>query len=337
MVARWTGMRSILSTALLSAALAAGCTVGATGPADTGGGGGDGGGGGGGGGGAAVENAQIAGDITDGATWSGTIELTADATIKSGADIIVAAGAEIIAVQGATLYVEGSLAVEGTAAAPVSIVPADGATTWSGIVVQSGGSATLANATGRDVAALLYCHEGAVFCGLDAVEFTSIGQVLVASGPAEIKNSRISDLANAGVMIKTGADVTITDSYIVTSSHDIIVATGGNLTIDHSEIGGAQGSYEHCSVHIGSAASVSVTNSNIISAVYGVMIGGTDGAVFQYNNFFENDPGNDILEVGTNANADFRYNYWDQGAPTLPDFDTSEPAAALIAEAGPRI
>jgi len=68
-----------------------------------------------------------------------------------------------------------------------------------------------------------------------------------------------------------------------------------------------------------------------------MMLGGTNGAVMQYNNFVENDAGQDISEVGVNTLVDLRYNYWDQGAPALgAAYDVSMPAAARIADAGPR-
>ena len=67
-----------------------------------------------------------------------------------------------------------------------------------------------------------------------------------------------------------------------------------------------------------------------------MMIGNTTGAVVQYNNIVDNQ--NDILEVGTNSGVDMRYNYWSGGAPDLGTaYDTSSPAAASYAEAGPRL
>ncbi len=280
----------------------------------------------------------IAGEITSSTTWSGAVELAADATIAAGVEVTIAAGTAFTAADGAKLRVLGTLVVAGDASANVTMEPAAGAISWGGIVAEAGGAVTIEHARGSDVASLLYCHSGALTCAIRRAEFSSIGNALIAESVASIEKSSFVELANGGVTVRAGGDLTITDTYLITSDHDLVIASGGRLTIDHSEIGGAQGSYEHCDLHIGGAEAVSVTNSNIISGIYGVMIGATDGAVFQRNNFMGNDPGNDILQIGTNSNGDMRFNYWDQGAPALAGvFDTSSPAAQPHPDAGPRM
>lgn len=280
---------------------------------------------------------QIAGSITASGTWTGTITLTADATIESGVTIHVAPGTVFEAKMGTTLRVKGTLQVEGTAAAPVTMNPTVDAQTWAGIVVDAGGAATIAHATGDHAATLLYCHAGAVTCVLDHVTWSDVGSALVAEDDASILSSRISKMSNGGISMTAGT-VTIRDSYILTSTGDLVVQNGGALVIEYSEIGEAIGSYEHCDLHINGAESLRISHSNIRAAVYGMMIGGTSGAVMQYNNFVENDAGNDVSPVGENTAVDLRFNYWDQGAPTGlgAAYDVSSPAAARIADAGPR-
>jgi len=288
--------------------------------------------------GAPTSNAQISGDITSNQAWSGEIELSADATIKAGVVVTMAAGTTFTGAQGALLRVEGELSVNGTAAEPVTMNPVDGAGGWGGFVAESGGKVALHNITGTKVATLLNCASGALECILDGVHFTGFGKVIDASAPATLMASDVSDMANAGIAIKPGADVHIVDSKIWTSTHDIVVQTGGDLLIEYSEIGGANLSYEHCDIHIGAADSFTIRYSNMVDAVYGMMLGNTTNAVIQYNNFIGNDPGHDLSPIGPNTAADVRYNYWDQGAPSLgADYDTSSPASAKITEAGPRI
>jgi hypothetical protein len=279
---------------------------------------------------------EISGVISADATWAGEIQLLASATIASGVSVTIVAGSSFIAADGAKLTVEGTLLVAGTAAEPVSMVPAVGAVSWAGMVAESGGSVTLRYATGIDVATLLYCHAGATGCAIEDSDFEGMGNAMVAEATATLERSRFVDLANGGVTVRSGGELTIVDTTLLTSSGDIVVQQGGDLVIDHSEVGGAQGSYEHCDLHIGSASSVTITNSNIISGVYGMMIGGTTNAVIQYNNWEGND--GDISEVGINSNVDLRYNYWDQGAPSMgAAYDTSSPASARLTDAGPRI
>jgi hypothetical protein len=164
-----------------------------------------------------------------------------------------------------------------------------------------------------------------------------IGKAVEIYAPATIDRTTINEMNNAGVTIGAGGDLTITDSVLLQSSHDLIVMSGGSLSMTYSSIGGAQSSYEHCNYHIGSADSIVVTDSIIGSSVYGIMLGNIDGSVWTNNNFTENNPGNDVLDLGGVTNADMRQNYWDQGAPAPgAGYDTSTPLAAPNPSAGPR-
>ncbi|MBK9030244.1 MAG: hypothetical protein IPL61_02705 [Myxococcales bacterium] len=280
---------------------------------------------------------EISGAITADQAWSGTVTLVADATIEAGVTVTVAAGTVFQARMGTTLRVAGTLLVDGTAAAPVTMNPTADAMTWAGVVVDSGGAATLTYAQGANVATLLYCHAGATACVLDHVTFTDMNKALQAEADALIDHGVLTRVGNGGVTIMAG-DVVIRDTKILTSSGDVIVQNGGAMTLEYAEVGEAMGSYEHCDLHINSATALRIVHSNIRAAVYGMMIGGTDGAVIQFNNFVENDPAKDISEVGTNTAVDLRFNYWGNGAPVGLGgaYDVSSPAAAVIADAGPR-
>ena len=107
---------------------------------------------------------------------------------------------------------------------------------------------------------------------------------------------------------RTGGDVLVSDSFFFESSHDIIVQNGGALAIDHAEIGSAD-TYEHCEVHINGGDAFSMTNSVIHGGVYGIMFGGIDGGLINFNNIAENN--NDVLDLGGALNADLRYNWVD--------------------------
>lgn len=263
--------------------------------------------------------------------------MTADTAIAPGVTVTVAPGSWFEAAEGTFLRVSGTLSMAGSVAEPVTVYPVAGAPSWGGFTAEDGGMVELVNVTGEHVSALLFCKANALSCRMDGVHFVHMGNAIITNAPSEIVGSYLEDMANAGVSVRVGADLTIVDSYVLTSEHDLIVTQGGSrLTIDHSEIGGAQGSYEHCNLHVGGADFLSITNSNLISSVYAIMIGNTSGAVMQYNNISGND--NDVLEVGQNSAADFRFNYWDRGAPNLGGaYDTSSAAAEPYAAAGPRI
>jgi len=283
-------------------------------------------------------NAQVSGDITSNQVWMDSIEMTGDATIKPGVKITVTAGTTFTAAQNALLRVEGELVFDGTVAAPITMNPSEGAGGWGGIVAESGGKVTLRNVTGTQVATLVNCGTGAISCDLEGVNFVDLGKVIDTKAPSTLSKSDVSQMANGGVVVGTGGDLHIVDSKIWTSTHDIIIQNGGDLLIEYSEVGGANMSYEHCDLHIGSANSFTLRYSNIVSAIYGIMLGGTNNAVIQYNNFTQNDPGKDVSPIGTNTNVDMRYNYWDKGAPDLgAEYNAADPALAAIPEAGPRL
>lgn len=314
-------MRSTSSIFALALASAAACTVGGDPP------GGD----------DVPVAGEISGTISADQTWSGTVTLVGDTTIAAGATVTIAAGTHVEARQGVTLRVGGTLLADGTAAAPITLNPTADATAWSGVVVDGGGAATLTYVTGAHVATLLYCHAGATACVLDHVTFSDMAKALQAEADATIDHSHLSKVDNGGVSILAG-DVTIRDTTLLTSTGDVVIGNGGSLTIQYSEIGEAMGSYEHCDLHINGATALRIEHSTIRAAVYGMMIGGTNGAVIQYNNFVDNEVGKDISEVGTNTAVDLRFNYWSNGAPTGlgAAYDVSSPAPARLTDAGPR-
>jgi hypothetical protein len=285
-----------------------------------------------------VDGAELAGDLSENATYTGTIRLTADATVLPGVSITIAPGSQLVASSGVALVVRGTLVVDGAADDAVSMAPQEGAPGWVGVRVEQGGSATIRHATGTKVAVLMDCRAGAATCALEDIDFEGIGKVLSAAATATLSRARGVDLSNGAVYVQGGGDVAVRDSELMASSGDVVVASGGRLLVEYSSIGGTVDTYEHCNVHVGGAESVVIRYSNIVTGTYGIMIGGTAGALINYNNFQGNGAGNDVDPVGTVTAADFRYNYWDQGAPIGlgAEYDFSSPASAPVADAGPR-
>jgi hypothetical protein len=264
--------------------------------------------------------------------------MSGDTAIEAGVTVTLAPGTVLRAAQGTTLRVRGTLLVAGEPASVVQLLPGQGATGWTGITAESGATVTLRHVVGDHVATLVNCQSGAT-CSIEDADFHDLGVALLASGAATVSRSRFVKVANGGLTVNAGGELSIVDSKIMTSTGDLIVQTGGALRIEYSEIGGTIDSEEHCDVHVGGAEQLSITRSNLISAAYGMMIGGVSGAVIQYNNFRDNGAGTDISEVGAVSDADLRFNYWDQGAPQGlgAAYDLGAPAPAVIEDAGPRV
>ncbi|MCA2976987.1 MAG: right-handed parallel beta-helix repeat-containing protein, partial [Myxococcaceae bacterium] len=106
--------------------------------------------------GATSASAQV---VSTNTTWSGTVTLDRDVRVAPGVTLTVAAGTVITAstsdaanlganTSSVELIVQGTLAVNGTAAQPVTFTSA-GTTnsSWTGIRVEAGGSASLTAAT----------------------------------------------------------------------------------------------------------------------------------------------------------------------------------------------
>src|SRR6266545_2087886 len=334
---------SSLLILLLSAAVAVGCGMDMEPPGDgngggTGGGGNGGGGGGGnggGGGGEVIDGAEFTGDVTQSGTFGGTIHVTGQATILEDVDIAIAPGSQIIAADGASLSVRGSLLVDGTADQTVSMLPAEGAAAWKGIVAEAGGSVTIRYATGTLVATLLTCKADAATCALERIDFEHVGNIINALATATLVESRVVDMANGAVYVRDAGDLTIRDTELMQSNGDIVVAGGGRLLVEYSNIGGTVDTYEHCNLHIGKADAATIRYSNIVTGTYGMMIGSVDGAVVNYNNFQGNNVDINQVDAAVTA-ADFRYNYWDKGAPISlgPEYDFSSAAPAQLTGTG---
>jgi hypothetical protein len=279
---------------------------------------------------------EISGPVSTSRTWSGTVTLTDDADIVAGVHITVAAGTVFEGADGAVLQVHGNLSVNGTVAKPISMQPADGATSWGGIVVESGGVAQIHNVTGSKVATLLNCKAGALACVIDRAAFSDLGQALVAASEVAIEKSIFENMSTNAMEVNTGGNVTITDSVFRGAPGDLIIVSGGALTMSYCELG-ANLTTEHGNLYITSSTGLNITYTNIIGAPYGMMIGGSSNAQVNYNNFL-NHSSDDVYSFGSNVAIDMSYNYWDSGPPAGlgSEFIFNNTSATPILTAGPR-
>ncbi len=284
----------------------------------------------GGGGGETVE-------ITESAHWSGDIALDGQTIIAPGVEVVIESGSAVTASAGSSIRVQGTLLVDGVAGSTVSIVPAEGAASWSGVVAESGGAVTMRYVTGTGVDTLLVCAAGAVTCELDHLDLEDVGGVIQAASIASITASRVQGMSNGAIHVSSGGDLNVSDCDFSQSDHDLVTASGGHLTVQYTNIGGTIDTYEHCNMHIGSADSLVVTHSNIVTGAYGIMIGDVAGPSLTYNNWEGNE--RDVSPVGEPTSADFTHNYWGGGdPPTLGgNYDFSDEETARLEDTGPRL
>jgi len=275
--------------------------------------------------------------ISESTTLSGDIHLAGNTTIAPDVDVVIEAGSSVSAAAGAKLIVQGTLLIDGTADATVSMMPDDVAAPWGGVVAESGGSVTMRYVTGTAVQTLLACKSGAVTCELDRLDLTDVGAVIQAASTATLKASRVQGMSNGAINVSAGGTLTVSDSDFSESSHDLVTASGGNLIVEYTNIGGTIDTYEHCNLHVGYADSLTITRSNIVTGAYGIMIGDVADASITYNNWEGNDE--DVSPVGEPTNADFTHNWWGgHDPPTLGgNYDFTSEESVRVEDAGPRI
>ena len=249
---------------------------------------------------------------------------------------------------------EGSGSVSGTpVGAPGGPLQLTADTTWSGnltlmspvVLVHPGVTLTIA------AGARVQFQPGAIIQAIGTVDIQGTKKAIVHLQPLtsgdhfagiEVPEGGTLKMAyteqiGAGLSVN-GGTVTITDSYMSRSGGDFLTINSGKVDVSYSIFGLETGKEDsHCQLHVGgSAATVSITHSNITAAVYGLMLYGGTGAILTNNNWFKN--GNQIDTV-PGVTADISNGWFDKGAPTAGPGATltyTNPAAARLTDAGPR-
>jgi hypothetical protein len=83
---------------------------------------------------------DVSGQITANATWSSMIVVTGGTTIDPGVTVTVMPGTQILVAATAAIAVQGTLDIEGTSAAHVTLAPDAGAPHWNGFTLPNGGT-----------------------------------------------------------------------------------------------------------------------------------------------------------------------------------------------------
>jgi hypothetical protein len=273
---------------------------------------------------------DVSGDITASATWSGAIRLTATTTIKAGATITVSPSATIYAGSASSLIVEGTLLVNGAMGTTVTFTPDTGATKWPGIDVASGGSATIMYADISHADMALTCETGDVACD---IQYSNVHDNASAAMAAGLLTAEHTQFIGDNVLYIQGGDVTLTDSVVAGGTHDLLVQSGGSLTVSYSQVGSAT-TYQHCGFHISASTKLQVDHSILNTNVYGFMLGGSPTAKINHNNYVSSTT-LDVEDDGGNTGADLSNNWWTGASPSVAGATVSK-AGAAFTDVGPR-
>lgn len=126
------------------------------------------------------------------------------------------------------------------------------------------------------------------------------------------------------IQTAAGSTATITDTKMLRASGDLLIMSGGSVTMTYSQIGPDPGEEDttHCQIHTGGAAIINITRSNINGAPYGMMFYGGQNAILTNNNWYANQ-----IDISTepDVNGDVSGSWFD-GAPPVPG-----PGATLTA------
>ncbi len=180
---------------------------------------------------------DVSGTVSSNTSWpvNSRIHITADLTIDAGATLTVGAGTIVKVATGGDIYVNGSLAINGTLSAPVVFAPASAPERWGGFFLQQ--STSNINAEG----AIFFgaCHVQNWFSVNSGYAAHRKEQAVFLVGPAgaSLSLTKCFLIENDGQLLHNdeGGDIFIERSLLqgATSCGEL---TGGTLTIDRSAL-----------------------------------------------------------------------------------------------------
>jgi hypothetical protein len=239
---------------------------------------------------------MVQGHITASTTWSGTVYVTGQTVIDAGVTVTVMPGTVISVVSTAAIPVLGTFDLEGTSAAPIKIMPSNGAPHYLGISVQMTGQ--------------LITHYANV-----------IGAGVTTSGTATatLIDSRFSN-ASHDLIVMSGGTVDIEYSAL-----GVEPPTTDTTHCDMHFGGGAS-----------SGNKIKVTHSNVSTSSYGLMFYSGNTADFTYNNWFQNgaDVATNVANP-VSGDFSFGW-FAKNKAPTGTGITAQNLATARLTDAGPR-
>lgn len=184
------------------------------------------------------QTTQVSGHITSNATWSGAVAITGATTIDPGVTVTVMAGTAITAAAGITI--SGTLDIEGTSAAHVTIQPAAGAAHWGGFNLAAQG--TLTTHYLFETGAGLYLTSGATATIIDSQLSHQSGDLLVmGGGTIDVEYSWIgvekgmTDTTHCDIHVNAATSIKVTHSNLSTGVYGIMFYAGqaADFTFDN--------------------------------------------------------------------------------------------------------
>jgi hypothetical protein len=282
--------------------------------------------------------------ITSDTTWSGTYAVTGATTVDAGVTLTISSNSTIDFAQGAILNIAGTLDVQGlvasTTGTPTMMEPATGASTWAGIDVLSGGTATIRNVRLKGASVGLKTEQGAVTVKALRIIFDGGSRPLDVS--ADTKVCRGDFINDAGTLSLHGGTLTLADSRLSSGTTGDAAQMDGSAALSLVHVidgvfgGGATGSY-HCLIHDYASGGVTVDKSVFTDGAYLLDNSGATGTIHNSQIF-----GANIVNYQSGqANVNATDNWWGGAtAPTIPGWTTTPNAAtqtdAKVADAGPR-
>ena len=135
------------------------------------------------------------------------------------------------------------------------------------------------------------------------------------------------------------ANLIITDTKMFRAGGDYIIMNGGSINMTYSQIGAGPGETDstHCNLHINSASSIVITNSNINNAPYGLMFYGGVNANFQTNNWYG--AATKDVDTASGVSGNFSGGWFEKGAPQAGPGATltaNNLSATRLTNVGPR-
>jgi hypothetical protein len=223
--------------------------------------------------------------------------------------------------------------------------------TWSGIVrvhnaitISSGATLTVAPGTQIQIAdsASITLQGTMSVGGTKAEPVTWTGLASTYWGGLNIPSGGSLSMTygvwtGGNIALVAGASLMLRDSQLSETSGDLLTASGGNIDIQYSWIGVATGTHDttHCDTHFegNGGPTITLSHSNISTAVYGMMFYTGTNLDFTYDNWFSNSI---QVDVTSGVSGDFSNGWFDKNPPSGPGITATNLATSMVADAGPR-
>jgi hypothetical protein len=279
----------------------------------------------------------LTGQVTSNLTLSGRVRLTETATVAEGATLTLAEGTEIRASEGAALVVQGTLVAEGTEDDPVDLSATVGDPgSWTGLVVQDGGSVTLTHIAIHEATVGFKAEPGSSFA-IDHILIDTSSSLLALASGGTLAHGTLRGIGNdqqGKPIVIESASPAFSDTFIgnANAGVDIVNVNGASASpaFDHVEI-----TQSHCAFHFDEGSNITIKNSYIHDNEYGMMVIDSLETKIRDSNFESN-----VVNIGTCAGGSVEasgvYFTGDAFDGMCAGQTNTSPATARVPDSGPR-